>query len=265
MKGMFGFKTRRRRRLMAQRLPDEWIAIIDRNVPYYRLLNPEDQVSLQGFIQVFLEEKQFEGCGGLEITDEIRVTIAAQACILLLGRETDFYPDLRSILVYPYAYVAQVKQNQPDGTVLEDSEPRLGESWSHGYVVLSWNDVLHGASDINDGKNVVFHEFAHQLDNESGAADGAPVLPQRSMYLTWARVLSKEFNSLVESIIHDRPTLLNRYGAKNPAEFFAVITEFFFEKPIELQTLHPELYQQLQLFYQSDPALLVSNAPANNR
>ena len=194
---MFGFKKRRRQRLMKQPFPSNWLSIVERNVPYYRRLNPDQQRRLQGLIQVFLDEKQFEGCGGLVITDEIRVTIAAQACILLLGHETDFYPSLRSILVYPYVYVAPLKQNQPDGIVVEGAEPRQGESWSHGYVVLSWNDVLHGASDIHDGKNLVFHEFAHQLDEESGAADGAPILPQYSMYIAWARVLGKEYQSLV--------------------------------------------------------------------
>ena len=256
---MFGFKKRRRKRLMAQPMPVDWLAIIKRNVPYYQLLDREQQTRLQGLVQIFLHEKEFEGCGGLEITDEIRLTIAAQACILLLCRETDIYPELRSILVYPTAYVAQVKQHHPDGTVSEGLQPRLGESWSHGYVVLSWDDVLHGASDIHDGKNVVFHEFAHQLDNESGGADGAPLLPQRSMYIAWARVLSKEFNSLIRNIMMNRPTLLDQYGATNPAEFFAVVTEFFFEKPIELQARHPELYQQLKLFYQCDPALLTKN------
>lgn len=256
---MFSFKKRRRKRLMAQRLSGEWLAIIERNVPYYKLLNQDDQIRLQGLVNVFLDEKQFEGCGGLEITDEIRLTIATQACILLIGREADFYPDLRSILVYPTSYIAQFEQHHPDGTVSEGIEPRLGESWSHGYIVLSWDDVLRGASDIHDGKNVVFHEFAHQLDNESGTADGAPVLPQRSMYITWARVLSTEYNSLIQSLMLNRPTLLNQYGATNPAEFFAVVTEFFFEKPVELQARHPELYQQLHLFYQSDPASLVKN------
>ena len=127
---------------MEQPFPSNWLSVVERNVPYYRLLNLEDQTRLQGLIQVFLDEKEFEGCGGLEITDEIRITIAAQACILLLGHKTDFYPTLRSILVYPYGYVAPLKQHQPDGTVLEGAESRLGESWSHGYVVLSWNDVI---------------------------------------------------------------------------------------------------------------------------
>jgi Mlc titration factor MtfA (ptsG expression regulator) len=251
---MLIFKKHCRKRLMKQKFPPEWLSIIERNVPYYHCLSPEGQIELQGLIQVFLDEKQFEGCGGLKITNEIRVTIAAQACLLLLGRETDFYPTLRSILVYPHAYVAPVKKVDSDLLVTEGLEARFGESWSHGYVILSWDDVLKGASDIHDGHNLVFHEFAHQLDEESGAADGAPVLPYRSMYIAWARVLGNEYKKLIKSIEQNRPTLLDKYGATSPAEFFAVATEFFFEKPVELKRLHSELYEQLRLFYQRDPA-----------
>lgn len=239
---------------MQQRLTYDQLRIVERNVPYYKCLPEEYQTELQGLIQVFLEEKEFEGCGGVEMTDEIRLTIAAQACILLLGREGDFYPTLRSILVYPHAYVAELRQDQPDGTVVEGSQPRLGESWSRGHVVLSWNDVLRGASDIHDGHNLVFHEFAHQLDYESGATEGGPELSKRSVYLAWARVLSKEYQGLIESIEKHRPTLLDAYGATSPAEFFAVSTECFFEKPVELQRRHPELYEQLRFFYKQDPA-----------
>lgn len=251
---MFLFKKYRRNRLMQQKFPAEWLSILERNVPYYRCLTADEQKELQGLIQVFLKEKQFEGCGGLEITDEIRVTIAAQACILLLGRKTDFYPTLRSILVYPHAYLAPIKKVDSAFLVTEGIEARFGESWSHGYVILSWDDVLKGASDIHDGHNLVFHEFAHQLDEESGAADGAPVLPHHSMYVAWARVLGREYERLIENIEQNRPTLLNQYGATNPAEFFAVATEFFFERPVELRKLHPELYDQLKLFYCTDPA-----------
>lgn len=239
---------------MKKALSLEWLTIIKRNVPYYNCLSPAEQSELHGLIQIFLKEKYFEGCGGLEITDEIRVTIAAQACILLLGRETDFYPTLRSILVYPQAYIAPLKKVAAGFLVTEGLQARFGESWSHGYVILSWDDVLKGASDIQDGHNLVFHEFAHQLDEESGAADGAPALPHRSMYITWARVLSREYKELIDSIEQNRPTLLDKYGATNPAEFFAVATEFFFEKPIELKQSHPELYEQMKLFYQRDPA-----------
>lgn len=252
---MFVFKKHRRKRLIKKKpFPTEWLLILERNVPYYRYLSADEQKELQGLIQIFLNEKQFEGCGGLEMTDEIRVTIAAQACLLLLGRKTDFYPTLRSILVYPHAYIAPVKKVHSELLVTEGLETRFGESWSHGYVILSWDDVLKGASDIHDGHNLVFHEFAHQLDEESGAANGAPVLPHHSMYIAWARVLSREYERLVESIEQNRPTLLDHYGATSPAEFFAVATEFFFEKPVELKKFHPELYDQLRLFYQRNPA-----------
>jgi hypothetical protein len=251
---MFGFTTRRRKRWRQQPFPVEWREIIERRVPYYRILPPADQHELQELVQVFLAEKQFEGCGGLEVTDEIRLTIAAQACILLLHRDTDFYPMLQTILVYPDAYIAPTTHYQPDGTVIEEDQARLGESWSRGVIVLSWNDIKHGAADIHDGQNIVFHEFAHQLDSEYGLAEGAPALPWRSMYIAWARVLGRAYEALVHDIAHQRQTLLDAYGATNPAEFFAVATESFFEKPLKLKVHHPELYDQLQLFYQQDPA-----------
>jgi hypothetical protein len=257
---MFGSREWRRRRLMKKPLPPEWLAIVERNMPYYQLLPSEQQRMLQGLVQVFLSEKRFEGCGGLELTDEIRVTIAAQGCVLLLARETDVYPELRSVLVYPNAYIANVTARQPDGTVVEGWQGRLGESWTQGYVVLSWDEVLRDASDIHDGRNVVFHEFAHQLDSESGAAEGAPLLPESSMYDDWARVFGAEYQALCDNVERDEPTLLDAYGTVSPAEFFAVATEFFFELPLELEAHHPELYGQLKLFYRQDPALLMRTA-----
>ena len=134
------------------------------------------------------------------ITDEIRLTIAAQACMLLLHRKTDIYPLLQSILVYPHAFVAPLKERGPGGVVIEDFEERDGESWDIGALVLSWDDVLESVADDHDGYNVVFHEFAHQLDDESGIADGAPPLPERSMYADWARVLGAEYDALVEAV-----------------------------------------------------------------
>jgi hypothetical protein len=239
-------------------LPDSWVAIIERNVPYYRTLNSPDRRELQGHIQVFLAEKRFEGCGGLELTDEIRVTIAAQACILLLHRDTDYYASLRTILVYPDPYIARVARRLPGGIAIEGHEVRLGESWVAGAIVLSWDDVLRGALDIHDGHNVVFHEFAHQLDAESGSADGAPDLPRRSMYLAWARVMKAEYAHLLDDLAHHRDTLLDGYGGTSPAEFFAVATECFFEKPVQLEKTHPALYDQLKLFYRQDPAASTS-------
>lgn len=251
---MFGLKKKHRRELMRKPFPPEWLEIVHENVPYVAKLTPEDQTELQGLMQVFLDEKRFEGCGGLEITDEIRVTIAAQACVLLLHRETDFYPKLQSILVYPHAYVAEGFHANDEHIMTEGPQARLGESWEHGSVVLSWDDVRRGAFDVRDGHNVVFHEFAHQLDQENSAGPGAPTLPKRSMYLAWARVLGDEYESLLEALDHHRQTLIDPYGATHPAEFFAVVSELFFEEPRQLEERHPELYEQLRDFYQQDPA-----------
>jgi len=241
-------------------LPPDWLAIVERNVPYYRMLPPQDQAELQGLIQVFLAEKRFEGLGGLEITDEIRLTIAAQACILLLRRKTDFYPLLVSILVYPQAYVAPVQRRAPGGVVSEGVQPLAGQTWDKGSLVVSWHDVVRGAANIRDGRNVVFHEFAHQLDTETGTADGTPSLPDASMYAAWARTFGREYKALIRDIEQNRPTLIDSYGAISPAEFFAVATEFFFERPVQLRERHGELYKLLKMFYLQDPASLYARS-----
>lgn len=251
---MFGWKRRRRKRVRQRPTPASWPAILDRYVPYVRRLSQEDRGELFGHMHVFLAEKRFEGCGGLKITEAIRVTIAAQACLLLLHRETNYYSKLRSILVYPSTYVAHAPRRQPDGTVVEGPQARAGESWHHGVVVLSWDDVQHGAADIDDGHNVVLHEFAHQLDSESGSVEGAPALGLRSRYVVWARVLGHEYDRLQREVAARHRTLIDAYGAQNPAEFFAVVTECFFERPVELLRRHPALYEQLRSFYRQDPA-----------
>lgn len=248
------FKKRRRERLKNTPLPREWVEVLRRNVTYVRCLPGADRRELFGLIQIFLAEKNFEGAGGLAMTDEIRVTIAAQACVLLLHRKTDVYPNLQSIIVYPSAYVGLQRRPLPGGAVMESEQVRLGESWTRGAVVLSWNDVVRGASDIHDGRNVVLHEFAHQLDGEIGGTDGAPALPRGSMYVAWARVLGAEYRRLVADVQRHRDTFLDPYAATNPAEFFAVVTEFFFERPLGLRERCPELYDQLKEFYRQDPA-----------
>jgi hypothetical protein len=256
---MFAWLRRRRRDAIRRRqFPAEWRAFIEKNVPYVACLSAEDREELVGHIQVFLAEKHFEGCGGLQMTDEARVTIAAQACVLLLHRQAEYYPNLVSILVYPTTYLVPGGQSTPNGLVAEGTQARLGESWARDVVVLAWDSVLSGAADIHDGHNVVLHEFAHQLDQESGMGDGAPALPRRSMYVAWARVLGHDFDQLVRDTAHHHRTLIDRYGATNPAEFFAVATETFFEKPRQLRSKHPELYLQLQQFYSQDPAALGS-------
>lgn len=238
-----------------RKFPDDWLRILERNFPLYARLPQPDKEELRQHILVFLAEKNFEGCAGLKITDEIRVTIAAEACLLLLHRRTDYYPGLSSILVYPHAYVALRRERDEIGVITEELETRLGESWPHGSVVLSWDDVRSSAAYFHDGHNVVFHEFAHQLDIEDGrSADGSVVMPRRSMYRAWARVLGKEFDRLRRDAGDDRPTLIDKYGAEDPAEFFAVATEAFFTKPLSVKERHPELYEELKLYYQQDPA-----------
>jgi len=234
--------------------PQEWLEILEKNVGYYRRLPEPDKKELQKHILIFIGEKRFEGCGGLEITDEIKVTIAAQACILLLHRQTDYYPGLYSVLVYPQAYVAREARYLGGGVVVEGLHVRLGESWRRGSVVLSWDDVQRGTADIHDGHNIVFHEFAHQLDLSGGKGDSSEVVRSRSKYIAWARVLQRDYERLRRDVGGSRQTLLDRYGATNPAEFFAVATESFFERPKELRKLHPELYNELRQFYQQDPA-----------
>jgi MtfA peptidase len=253
---IFSTTKSRRQKLRSSPFPAEWRAILHRRFPMLACLPPEDQRELEGHIQVFLEEKQFEGCDGLVVTDEIRVVIAAQACLLLLHRETDYYPDLKSILVYPNTYYSRVTEEDE-----QEASGLAGQSWLRGPVILDWNSVLGGVSNRSDGHNVVFHEFAHQLDTEDGRADGVPALcpkcsplDRRSRYQSWAKILSKEYEQLRRDSDAGQKSVLDEYGATNPAEFFAVATECFFEKPNELRQKHPELYAELKRFYQQDPA-----------
>jgi len=251
---MFGFKRRRRQRLREQPFPPEWLAIVERNVPYYRALRADEQQELRGHVRVFLAEKRFEGCGGLEITDEVRVTVAAHACRLLLHRSTDYFPKTSTILVYPSRYFVEAAQRLPGGLVIEGPMVRLGESWYRGPVVLSWDDVQRLATGGSCGRNVVLHEFAHQLDSESGALEGAPALAKRSMYAAWQRVFRREYEQLVDAAKQGRPSFLDFYGATSPAEFFAVVTEAFFEQPVALRQRHRELHEQMALYFKQDPA-----------
>jgi Mlc titration factor MtfA (ptsG expression regulator) len=253
---MFGFTKRRRKRLAGRPFPEAWLAILHRNVPLYGRMPQVDQEELRRHILIFLGEKRFEGCAGLEITDEVRVTIAAHACILLLHRQTDYYPGLSSILVYPHAYAVPAREWLPNGMVIEGVDVRQGESWHHGSVVLSWDSVRRMAADRRACDNVVLHEFAHQLDSSWGRGDSTPILQSRSTFVTWARVLQKEYDTLRSEVSRRRQTLLDDYGATNPAEFFAVATECFFQRPQEMLKEHPELYQELRQFYQQDPASL---------
>ena len=249
-----GLTQRRKNALRARPFPSAWDECIRRNVPYTEHLKEAEYAELRKQILVFTAVKNFEGCGGLELTDEIRVTIGAQACILTLAVDPHYYPGLRTILVYPSTFVPKRASLQPAWYDWDEPVPTLGESWHQGLVVLAWDSVLHGAANIEDGKNVVFHEFAHQLDQETGAADGIPLLDSATTYRTWAQLIGREHARLVRSRSKDEASILDHYGAKNPAEFFAVATETFFERPRELRGQIPDLYRELAGYYRQDPA-----------
>lgn len=247
-------RQRKRQRLRARPFPKEWLILIQHHVVFFHRLSAADRTELLGHIQVFLAEKRFEGCGGFIITDEVRLIIAAQACLLLLHRKTDYFPRLLTILVYPTAYMVEEKRQVGEHVWQEGTVSRLGETGRQmGSLVLSWGAVQHGVADPADGKNVVLHEFAHQLDFENEAVDGVPDLATREQQLAWTQVMKSEYALLRAADASGIPTLLNTYGATDPAEFFAVSVEAFFEQPRALQARHPKLYSELRAYFQQDP------------
>jgi Mlc titration factor MtfA (ptsG expression regulator) len=245
---------RRRRRLRAQPFPRAWRAILERRVPYVSRMPQALRRQLEDHVKVFIAEKRFTGCAGMEIDDDVRVTIAAQACLLLLNRRADYFPGLAQVLVYPGAFVVERVRAEPSGVLQEQRHVLSGESWTHGQVVLSWESVTEGAAIPDDGRNVVVHEFAHQLDQRKGYANGAPWLGGRERQARWSRVMLDAFEGLRASAAMGEPSLLSEYGATSPAEFFAVVSEVFFEQPGALATLYPALYAELAALYRVDPA-----------
>lgn len=242
--------TQRRARQRTQAFPPAWRAIIRRNVPLAASLPADLQVQLRRHIQVFLAEKAFLGCQGQVIDDEVRVTVAAQACLLLLNRPSDYYPALRQVLVYPSAFAVDITHTDEIGVVQSGRDWRAGESWQEGQVILSWQDVLTGAADPGDGWNVVIHEFAHQLDSEAGLTDGTPALPSAERQARWSKVMQAEFDALLAALDRgEEDTFLDPYGGSDPVEFFAVATEAFFEQGAELRARHPALFGELLAFY----------------
>ena len=242
-----------RNRLKRRPFPLIWHSIIENHLPIYLHLTPSERRRLQGHIQVFLAEKQFIGCRGLKVTEEIKVTIAAVACLLLLNERGKYFPKLRSILIYPGTYFVKETVAISNYVVEERHMARLGESWTHDQVILSWEQVQQDTHNWQDGRNVILHEFAHQLDQEDGKAEGVPILQRNSDYIIWARVMTEEYQKLCNDVRQGIKTVIDSYGVTNPAEFFAVATETFFEKPQQLLNQHPELYELLQRYYQVNP------------
>jgi len=233
--------------------PTSYKKILIKRLPVYQYLPITLQQQLHKQILRFLYTKIFVGCNGVLITDEIRVVIAAEACLLILNRPNSGYAGLKWIYVYPSVFVAKQAQKDEYGLVSQQKRHLLGESWQNGKVILAWDSVESGMSNFHDGSNVVLHEFAHQLDQESGQANGAPLLYTKDAYRIWSQVFSEEFNTLQRQISTGHQSIIDTYGATNPAEFFAVVTELFFERPLKLQKTHAQLFQLLKDYYQLDP------------
>jgi Mlc titration factor MtfA (ptsG expression regulator) len=245
-----------RAEVIAAAFPAEFREHVLRHVPCAELLTEVELGKLETLVRIFNSEKSFEAAGGLELTEEMRVTVAARACLLVLWRvelDSPLYPDLDTIIIYPSTYRARVRQTQGFVTI-EGEQTRLGESWTRGVVVLSWDAVVSGAANPSDGHDVVLHEFAHQLDGEDGTMDGTPELDDSEHYSAWSSVAGEAYTALQQAVEQHRKTSIDPYGATNEAEFFAVVVEQFFEKPAMLARRHPELYSELTVFFRFDPA-----------
>ncbi len=247
-------RARRRRRLIAGQPPPEWRATLQRHLPVFRRLPEDVRSSTLDAMKVFLAEKRFVGCNGLVVDDTMRLIIAAQACLLVARLGVHRYDSLRTILLYPHTFVAEHEHSDESGVHTIEAKELGGESWSEGKIVLSLEDVRDGLFAGEDAYNVVYHEFAHQLDQADGAADGAPLLSGVDDYGRWATVLQAAYEELVRDLEHGRETLIPPEGAENESEFFAVATEVFMDRAPAMRSRHPALYAELRSFYGLDPA-----------
>lgn len=235
--------------------PERYRKLLSENVRFYRRLKRDQKEKLVDRMKIFMDEKIFEGCGGLDLTDEMRVVISANACLLILEEPSDYYPDLQAILVYPDDYVAPVYEENPGGIVTEGNERRQGESWDSGSVVLSWADILETTQSDSNNQNLVVHEFAHQLDLQYGLSASitieGEVLNEGD---EWTEELAKTYRELIKNVRFGRKGgVLDLYGATNPAECFAVVMEAFIESPRDLEIKYPKLYRMLRDFFRMDP------------
>jgi MtfA peptidase len=255
------FRNNRRKKILNTPFSSEWERHIENNIPYYQYLNPEEKKRLQDLIQIFIAEKSWLGCNDLQLTDEIRVMIAAHACLMILALPNDYYRNVESIYVYPSTIFPPENSAgffEVHTTPVKGAMPILGEAHPRGPVILVWDVVKKETRHPEHGHNVVYHEFAHKLDMLDGSADGTPLLTTPEEYQRWVEVCSKEYLELCNKVDHGKSTLFDSYAATDEAEFFAVVTEHFFCKPKNMKHYHPELYQVLQNFYRQDPALKVS-------
>lgn len=250
-------RNRRRKKILRTPFPQSWRDIIQEKVKHYSYLDQAEKARLEQLVQFFIAEKNFEGCGGLELSDEIKVVVAAQACLLVLGLPDFQYLELDSVLIYPSTVKLppsrlSVFANSP--MIVPDQQAISGLASLRGPVILVWDAVERGARHPEQGHNVVYHEFAHILDMRDGVADGTPELSDRHLYRTWVEICTKEFQKLKKEAEKGRKTLLDSYGAVHEAEFFAVATELFFERPLRMKRAHPDLYRVLSAYYRQDTA-----------
>ena len=235
--------------------PTDWLPWV-KALPFYQWLDEEEKKHLLSITCVIVDNKIWSGMDGFDVTDEVKVTIAAQAALPLLGIEHQFYRGVDEIIIHPTTYKVSTRNLGPGGVVVEGKTEVLGTAHSDiNIIVLSWQSARQGGANWEDGRNVVIHEFAHKLDMLDDYVDGTPPISCRDQYAAWVRIMTKEYEELVSMDKKGKKTVLSKYGATNPAEFFAVSIEAaFFEKPRQIRKKHPELYEQLRAYFNQDPA-----------
>ncbi|MDP7069846.1 MAG: zinc-dependent peptidase [Phycisphaerales bacterium] len=247
-------KKHHRRKLLEGPFPEAWENTLLSDVPYLTLLNDVERGQVRDTVRILVDEKYWEGCDGLDVTDTMRVVVAAHAAIMLLHLDTtDYLHNVRTFLLYPAAYLQTQERIGSDGLVHSGSA-NLGEAWYNGPVVLSWRDTMVAARHPGRGLNVVFHELAHAVDMMTGSTNGTPMLRDRSHYADWHRIMSDTFAELRSTYARGGRDPIRPYGLTNVAEFFAVTTECFFDAPRPLQAAHPKVYEQFSRFWGQDPA-----------
>jgi MtfA peptidase len=247
------FKSRRRRKLLAEPFPARWSGCLENDVFFHAFLSADERARLEGLMKVFIPEKEWIGCQGVEVTDRMKAVIAAHACLLILNLDADYFGSVNTVLVYPDTYQREDRDHGPEGVVTEDA-PFLGEAWHRGPIILSWEDALAAAHDETGEQNVVLHEFAHALDALNGAVDGAPPFPSRADAARYAQVVDREYKDLVARTDRGEQTFLDPYGASDVSEFFAVAVEAFFMEGRRFRRKHAELYGVLKDYFKLDPA-----------
>ncbi|CAM4106353.1 M90 family metallopeptidase [Pseudoalteromonas byunsanensis] len=244
--------------LWARKYKEVTLSQSDRQVllqymPIYRAMTDADRATLEKHIVWFLGEKRILGRDGLQVNRAMELIVAADACLLVLNQSWPLYPNVKEVLLYPSSYYVPQTSLDAAGLVNYHTSVRQGESWPGGTLVLSWHDVLEGNRLPGDGHNLVFHEFAHQLDQQTGQTNGTPQLASKQDYADWARVFNRAYSNLKSHVAYQMPHVMHSYGATNEAEFFAVLTETFIEKPAQLKSYDPELYRLLIRYFQFDP------------